>query len=73
MFSQIELMLFVIFAARSRQATTDSEASADGAIAAFAFFLFIIYFVFSLFLFFWRSYLPEVSGGSGQSTTDSYA
>ncbi len=58
MFSQIELMLFTIFEARGRQAESDSERSADAAIATFSFFLFLIFAVFSVFLFLWRQYLP---------------
>ncbi|GAB5036321.1 Hypothetical protein NocV09_03700350 [Nannochloropsis oceanica] len=70
MFSQIQLLLFTIFEARSRQAESASEKSADGAIATFAFFLFLIFGIFSLFLFMWRQYLPT---SSSQSSMDSYA
>lgn len=41
MYSNIELMLFVLFQARSRQAPNAAEASACAWMATFAFFLFV--------------------------------
>ncbi|EKU21504.1 hypothetical protein NGA_0208701 [Nannochloropsis gaditana CCMP526] len=70
MFSQIELMLFTIFEAHSRDAVTASEKSAGQATATFAFFLAVIFGVFSIFLLMWRQYLHV---GSSQSSMDSYA
>ena len=70
MFSQIELMLFTIFAARSRDDFASAgEKSAAGAVAAFSFFLFIIMGFFSAFLCLWRQHLPAAAAPS----MDSYA
>lgn len=67
-FSQLELLLFAIFASRVPDAITPQEASSDRAVAFFSFVLAVIYGTFSVLLFIFRAEIPEAGG-----TADSYA
>lgn len=59
MYSQMQLMIFAIFAGLGQEASDPKEQASDNAMAVFSFFLFVLYAVFSVFLFLFRHYVIE--------------
>jgi hypothetical protein len=59
MYSQMQLMIFAIFAGLGQEASNPKEQASDNAMAVFSFFLFVLYAVFSVFLFLFRHYVID--------------